>query len=115
KNFKRQLQSLVDGQGLGFTKELRTARAVATDVRGLGSPAQLGHGRTDRGKNQKGLVADNRIVALDLVLVVRVVPMPFLKRNVTAPRALVAVPIIFRKPDAPAIAHFAPIGLCLFR
>src|SRR6266849_3246164 len=44
---------------------------------------------------------------------VRVVPMTFRERNVSAARAFVAVAIVFRKAYAPAIAHRASIGLRL--
>src|SRR6185369_1338868 len=61
---------------------------------------------TDGSEDHEELVAFDRVIAFEHVLVVRIPPAGPLERNVAAPRATIAVAIIFGKRDAPAIGRF---------
>ena len=113
KHFESELHRVIDCERVRTAKELCASRAHAADIRRRRRAPQLDAGRINEGQNHESLVADDRIVAFDFALMIRVVPASFRERNVAAARAFIAITIVFGKPDAPTIAHLTPAGLCL--
>src|SRR2546430_2716921 len=110
-HLESSLENLIHRELFGLAKKLSAAGAYTTHIRRLRCAAQINGGRTHRRNDHEGLVTDDRIIAFDPTLIVWVVPGAFWEGNTGAAPPLVAVAIILRKPDAPAIADRTTIPL----
>src|SRR4029078_12011670 len=115
KELESELEDLIQRERLGSAKKFGASRLRAADVRRFRRAAIFSCGRTHRGKNHEGPVANDRIVAFDLVLMIWVIPMALLEWDVAAACSLITITIVFGKADAPSIAPLASIGLSLWR
>src|SRR4029450_1445038 len=103
KELKTKLHGLARGKLFRTTEELATQRIDSTDVRWCRRATLFDIGAAHRSQNHEQLVAFDRVIALENVLIVRIPPATAFERNIAATRATVTVTIVFGKGDAPAI------------
>src|SRR5262249_48699221 len=109
KELKAELQRFAGGELFRTAEELRIQRIYGADVRRSGRATLFDIRTANRRQNHEQLVAFDRVVAFENVLIVRIPPATAFERNVAATRAAIAVAIVFRKYDAPAIRRLAPL------
>src|SRR5690349_18235611 len=109
KQLEAELQRLCCRKLFRTPKKLRALRIDSAHARRCRRTTLLNVRRTDSGEDHEQLVAFDRVIALEDVLIVRIPPATALERNVATARAAIAVPIVFGKLDAPAIGSLASL------
>src|SRR2546430_5073285 len=113
KKFERELKELIDGERFRLAKKFSPAPPRAADVRRLRRAAQLHCRRADGGQDHENFISNDRVIAFQPTLIVRVVPAAASKRNIAPARAFVAIAIVFGKAYAPTVTYLAAIRLAL--
>src|SRR6185503_7638365 len=107
KEFETELNRFGSGELFRATEEFTADGIDAAHVGRCRCAALFDIRRTHGGQNQEQLVAFDRVIAFEDVLVVRVPPASSFEWHVAAARAAIAVTIILGKRDAPAIGSLA--------
>src|SRR5215216_1329343 len=109
KQLKTELQCLSRSELLRTTKELAAYGIDGADVRWCWRAPLFHAGCTHGSENHEQLVAFDRIVAFENVLVIWIPPAASLEGDIATSCAAIAVTIVFGKDDAPPVRSFTAL------